>query len=175
MSLHSSELLLDSPEQLKALADPTRAKILRILEDRPSSAKELSESMGMTHGKVGHHVKVLREAGLIEVVEERAVRAVTEKLYGLTFDRLTMADSAGDRLRFALAQAAREALPVSEQPFDPPARLLTMRLTIDQADRINRMLEETAEQAETAHDPAGEPFGLIVSLFRTDTPSGEMS
>ena len=80
MTLHTRDLVMDSPDQLKAFADETRAKILRVLDDGPASAKQLSDLLKMSHGKVGHHMKVLREAGLIEVVEERPVRAVTERV-----------------------------------------------------------------------------------------------
>ena len=175
MTVRSGDLSLDSPQKLKALGDPTRAKILRILEDGPASAKQLSAAMSVTHGKVGHHVKVLREAGLIEVVEERRVRAVTEKLYGLTYDRLVMDKGAGDRLEFALAQAAREALPTVHQPFDPPATFLTTRLRADHAREIDEKLKEIAEEVAAADEPGGEPYGLVVSLFRTDTPKVQAS
>ena len=168
--MHSRQLILDSPERLKAMGDPTRAKILRILEDGPASAKQLSTAMSMTHGKVGHHVKVLREAGMIEVVEERRVRAVTEKFYGLTYDSLTMDERAGDRLGFTLAQAAREALSTVHQPFDPPAAFLTTRLNPDRAREINERLREIANEVMAADEPGGDPYGLVFSLFLTDTP-----
>jgi DNA-binding transcriptional ArsR family regulator len=172
MTLHTGvELLLDSPEQLKALADPTRSKILRVLQDGPASAKQLSEMLDMTHGKVGHHVKVLRDAELIEVVETRSVRALTEKFYGLTYERLIMDERAGDRLQFLLAQAAREALPSSEQTFHPPGLFLTVRLSRSKAEEINRRLSELAEEVMASEQTDGEPFGLVVSLFDTDTPT----
>lgn len=167
------ELLLDSPEQLKALADGTRSKILRILQDGPASAKQLSQMLDMTHGKVGHHMKVLRDAGLIEVVETRPVRALTEKFYGLTYDRLTMDESAGDRLQFLFAQAAREALPTRDQQFDPPGQFVTMRLDPDKASEVNRRLRELVEEVMSSERPGGQPFGLVVSLFNTDTPDAD--
>ena len=173
--MHFGEKVLDSPEKLKALGDPTRAKILRVLEDGPASAKQLSAAMSMTHGKVGHHVKVLREAGLIEVVEERRVRAVTEKFYGLTYERLTVNEQAGDRLQFAFSQAAREARPTMHQPFDPPAVFITTRLSPNQAREINRELREIADKMAVADEPNGDPYGLVVSIFRTDTPRVETS
>ena len=99
MSVHTDRLVdIDSQERLKALANDTRVKILGILADAPASAKDVSGLLNMTHGKVGHHMKVLSDAGLIAVVEERKVRAMTEKLYGPTFDRLTFSVPGADRL-----------------------------------------------------------------------------
>lgn len=170
MPLHTeTELLLEHPNQLKALGDETRSKILRILETRKASAKELSGLLDMTHGKVGHHLKVLHEAGLVEVVEERQVRAMTEKLYGLTFTRLRFAIPDTDRLSFTLAQAAREA--AAEQPFDPPAALFTVRLSMESAERFHERLLELADEFSASQEQTGEVFGFIGSVFATDTPS----
>jgi len=165
------ELTLDSKDQLKALADRTRSKILRILEDAPASAKQLSGMLSMTHGRVGHHVKVLREAGLIEVVAERPVRAVTERFYGLTHDRLRFAVDTADRLGFLFGQAAREAAPSSQQPFDPPGAFVTARLKHDDAQRFHERLLELVEEFQAASDPEeGQVIGMAVAVFTTDTP-----
>lgn len=170
MSLHTDrELTLDRPDQLKALSDETRARILRLLEDRVASAKEMSEMLGMTHGKVGHHVKVLREAGLIEVVEERPVRAVTEKFYGLTYGKLRWALPSSGRLAFTLNQTLREAS--DDQPFDPPATLLTIRMRRERAARFSQRVQDLASEFSDAGDPdAAEVFGFLGSVFKTDTP-----
>lgn len=166
-----TEVVLDTELRLKAVANDTRATILRVLQDGPASAKQLSLLLGMSHGKIGHHVKVLREAGLIEVVEERPVRAVTERIYGLAFTRLRFDSERVDRLQFTLAQAAREALPAAQQPFDPPALLLTVRMSEARAAEFNRRLRELADEFEDAEEHEGaHRFGLAASVFVTDTP-----
>ena len=165
------ELTLDSPDRLKAIADETRAKILRVLQDGPASAKELSTLLEMSHGKIGHHIKVLREAGLIEMVEERPVRAVTERFYGLAFDRLSFDVEQVDRLRFTLHQAAREAASGPEQPFQPPARFVTARLSDNDAAEFHERLGTLAEEFGEREDPdATRAFGLLGAVFVTDTP-----
>ncbi len=128
----------------------------------------------MTHGKVGHHIKVLREAGLIEVVEERPVRAVTERFYGLTYERLRFKTDSHDRLEFTLAQAAREALPTADQPFDPPAVFLTVRMSPERATHFNRRIRELADEfGQGGGDGAANVYGLTASVFLTDTPTME--
>lgn len=170
MSVHTRDVLvLDEPDQLKAIADDTRAKILRILEEEQASAKQLSGLLGMSHGKVGHHVKVLAEAGLIEVVEERKVRAMTERLYGLTYERLAFDVPGTSRLSFTLDQAAREAAP--DQPFDPPAVLVTARMSEPRAASFHRRVVELAEEfGEAGEEGASVVFGLTSAVFATDTP-----
>lgn len=50
----------------KALADPTRRKVLQLLRRRPMSAGELSEHFAVSRPTMSAHFSVLREAGLID-------------------------------------------------------------------------------------------------------------
>jgi DNA-binding transcriptional ArsR family regulator len=50
----------------KALADPTRRKVLELLRQRPMAAGELSEHFPVSRPTMSAHFAVLREAGLIE-------------------------------------------------------------------------------------------------------------
>lgn len=49
----------------KALADPTRREILRLLARGEQTAGELSERFDMSKPSVSHHFSVLKEADLI--------------------------------------------------------------------------------------------------------------
>ena len=52
-------------EVFKALADPTRREILRILSHGERTAGELAEPFDMTKPSMSHHFAVLKEADLI--------------------------------------------------------------------------------------------------------------
>lgn len=52
-------------ETFKALSDPTRREILRLLRDRSKTAGEIGSHFDMTGATISHHLSVLREAGLI--------------------------------------------------------------------------------------------------------------
>ena len=161
--------MLDSPGRLKAIADDNRSRILRILQDGPASAKELARMTDMSHGKIGHHLKVLRQAGFIEVVSERPVRAVVERFYGLTYDRLRFDYGGMSRLQFILDQAAREASP--DQPFDPPGFLFTVRMGEEGASVFHRRLVALGEEFNDSEDSgAATVFGFTGAVFSTETP-----
>jgi ArsR family transcriptional regulator len=49
----------------KALSDPTRREILRMLRTRPMAAGELSDAFPMTKGSLSHHYNILKAADLI--------------------------------------------------------------------------------------------------------------
>lgn len=50
---------------LKALADPTRLRLLGLLADGERCVCELYEPLGIAQNLASHHLRVLREAGLV--------------------------------------------------------------------------------------------------------------
>jgi ArsR family transcriptional regulator, arsenate/arsenite/antimonite-responsive transcriptional repressor len=54
----------------KALSDPTRLRILRLLLRREICVCEIMFILGMEQTRVSHHMRVLREAGLAEDVRD---------------------------------------------------------------------------------------------------------
>lgn len=60
-----------SPEtlaaQLKVLADPKRLRILNLLMSGVQCNCELGDALGMPKNLISHHLRVLRNAGLVQV------------------------------------------------------------------------------------------------------------
>jgi DNA-binding transcriptional ArsR family regulator len=52
-------------EVFKALSDPTRRQILKLLQRGSRSAGQLSESFDITKGSLSHHFNVLKAAELV--------------------------------------------------------------------------------------------------------------
>jgi DNA-binding transcriptional ArsR family regulator len=77
-------LLLDKPEQLKALGHPLRVQVLELLaQDRDSQLtnRELAQRLDVDPGHLHFHVRMLLKAGLIELAgnsqgREKPYRAV---------------------------------------------------------------------------------------------------
>jgi ArsR family transcriptional regulator len=54
---------------LKAIADPSRLRLLSLIKAQPDCeccVCNLTEPLGLTQPTVSHHLRVLREAGLVE-------------------------------------------------------------------------------------------------------------
>lgn len=49
----------------KALADPTRRKIILLLKDRDMTAGEIAEQFNMTKPSISHHLNTLKQALLV--------------------------------------------------------------------------------------------------------------
>ncbi|MCU1355977.1 MAG: transcriptional regulator, ArsR family [Acidimicrobiales bacterium] len=73
---------------LEAIAEPTRRRILDAVRERERSVNELVEQVGMHQPGVSRHLKVLRDAGLVEVR-----RDAQRRLYRLRAEPLRELDA----------------------------------------------------------------------------------
>jgi DNA-binding transcriptional ArsR family regulator len=73
---------------LQALADGSRRTLLEILRDHPATAGELANALPIARPGVSRHLRVLREAGLVEVRQESQRR-----IYSLRPEPLAEVDS----------------------------------------------------------------------------------
>ena len=55
---------------LQALSDGSRRTVLEILRDHPATAGELASALPIARPGVSRHLRVLREAGLVDVRQE---------------------------------------------------------------------------------------------------------
>ena len=82
--------------QFKALSDPTRLLIVNSLANREECCVCEFQHLGLSQPTISHHLKILREAGLVEVARKRGT---------WTFYRLVPA--AVESLAFALGGSAK--------------------------------------------------------------------
>lgn len=69
---------------LDALNDPTRRRVLELLRGGERSVRELTDETTVTQPAVSQHLRVLREAGLVE-----ARPVGTRRLYRINHDGLS--------------------------------------------------------------------------------------
>jgi DNA-binding transcriptional ArsR family regulator len=80
----ADRIALTSPSQVKAIGHPLRTTILSLLHERAATVTELAAAVERPKSTVAHHVNVLTETGLVQVVRTRRVRAIEERFYGRT-------------------------------------------------------------------------------------------
>lgn len=57
-------------EAFRALADPTRRRILELLRSADLTAGELADHFDMTKPSISHHLNTLKAAGLVDAERE---------------------------------------------------------------------------------------------------------
>ena len=89
---------------LRALADDSRRTIVESLASGPATAGELAALLPIARPGVSRHLRVLREAGLVEVRQQ-----AQQRVYSLRLEPLTEVDEWLGRYR-ALWQQRLDAL-----------------------------------------------------------------
>jgi DNA-binding transcriptional ArsR family regulator len=72
---------------LQALADGSRRTMLEILRDHPATVGELADALPIARPGVSRHLRVLREAGLVNVRQE-----AQRRIYSLRPDAFVEVD-----------------------------------------------------------------------------------
>src|SRR5262245_34385590 len=80
----ADRIALTEPSQVKALSHPVRTAILGLLHERAATVNELAVALGRPKSTIAHPLKVPKDAGLLQAVRTRWVRAIEERFYGRT-------------------------------------------------------------------------------------------
>ena len=148
---------------LKALADPTRLRLVALCDRAEFTVSELTQILGHSQPRVSRHLKLLGEVGLVDrapegawVFHRLAEAARTDAWLRHVLDRLPPGDPVilADRRRMDEVRAARAA-----------AAAAYFRVAAPEWDRIRGMhvAEAAVEEAVLAALPAG-PVGLLVDI-----------
>ena len=78
--MHSLERL-NTFSQLKIMSDPRRLSILKRLMDAPATLSQLGKALGEHPAWIRHHLKMLEQAGLVELSEVKISSGYIEKYY----------------------------------------------------------------------------------------------
>jgi DNA-binding transcriptional ArsR family regulator len=71
-------------EVIQALSDASRRQVLDTLRSGPATVGQLAEQLPIARPGVSRHLRVLREAGLVEVRQEAQWRVYSLRPEGLT-------------------------------------------------------------------------------------------
>ncbi|HEX9381693.1 MAG TPA: winged helix-turn-helix domain-containing protein [Gaiellaceae bacterium] len=147
-------LVLDKPEQLKALGHPLRVRVLEMLGqegDWQLTNRELAQRLGVDPGHLHFHVRMLLKAGLIELADpkgggrEKPYRSVA-KVFRVA-PELLAAGGASDLQAAMLDQVQRAHGLYSSQGVFRSAQL-EVKLTIERALELMAAFLEAARELE---------------------------
>src|SRR5438552_10196156 len=93
---------------LRAIAEPHRREILRLVWDAELSAGEIASHFEVTRPAVSQHLTVLKEAGLVDERRDGTRRLYRARPEGLAELRAFLDEFWGDRLETLKREAERE-------------------------------------------------------------------
>jgi DNA-binding transcriptional ArsR family regulator len=176
-------LVVSSPQQLKACADPVRSRILGILQHRPATASQIAAILGDAPNRASYHLRVLEAAGLVQIVARRVVRGIVAKYYARTARTFLfevpddVAGATGADIDLLLLAEARDELARTQARLGPDGVLNVAipraRLTPADAARFAERLEALVRDFfGSPPDPAGRVYCLTTAFFAVADPDG---
>jgi DNA-binding transcriptional ArsR family regulator len=172
----AERIALTRPSQVKAIGHPLRTGILGLLHERAASITELAAALGRPKSTIAHHVKVLTEAGLVQVVRTRRVRAIQERFYGRTARMFYVELDRG---------ADDEGMPRDFNDFEVAAResaaayrdgklwgfVRHARISETQASEFWERMTELVAEFDRLPRSGDTMYGFAIGVYPTDNPT----
>ena len=163
---------LTDAAQYRALFEDTRREIVSLLLERAATTSELAEVLGKPKGTIGHHLKVLAEAGLVRVVRTKKVRALEAKYYGRTarvFWYRREHEAVGEEER-VLATAASQITAVPDEGVVKVANVRYARIPHERAHEWQHRMQELLLEFMAEPAAGDHTYALVFGLYPTTRP-----
>lgn len=164
--MQQETLVLDKPEQLKALGHPLRVRVLEMLGqegDWQLTNRELAQGLGVDPGHLHFHVRMLLKSGLIELADtegkgrEKPYRAVA-KTFRVS-PELLAAGGASD-LQAAMLDQVQRAHALYSGGGTFRSAQFEVKLTVEQA---RELMSEFLERARELENEKSDK--LVLTMF----------
>jgi DNA-binding transcriptional ArsR family regulator len=171
----ADRIALTEPSQVKAIGHPLRTTILGLLHERAATVNELATALERPKSTVAHHVKVLAEAGLVQVVRTRRVRAIDERFYGRTARMFYVVDQSpgGDELPrdFNDFEVAAHESASAYRDGNLWGFLRHARISPAQASEFWQRMAELVAEFDGLPRSGDTVYGFAVGVYPTDYPT----
>jgi DNA-binding transcriptional ArsR family regulator len=172
----ADRIALTRPSQVKAISHPLRTTILSLLHERAATVTELAGAVERPRSTVAHHVKVLTEAGLVQVVRTRRVRAIEERFYGRTarmfYVGVEQSADGGDMPRdFNDFEVAARESTAAYRDGKLWGFIRHARISEEQASEFWERMAELVTEFEQLPRSGETVYGFAVGVYPTDHPT----
>lgn len=190
----AAQLEIHDLDALRIMADPLRARLVDILRQRATTAKDMAALLETSPKSLYYHLGRLERHGLIRVVETRLISGITEKRYRATaylfiYDNLearkgdtplqglsVAASSYFSITNEELRESIREGYVLPDGPGVSEERTLQsdwalLQLRPDEAAelgrRLHELLQEYCRAGAVPPDEERSTYRLLLTLFPT--------
>jgi len=151
---------IENLEQLRALADPLRMRILEQLVQRPMTMSQLGDAFGESTAKMHYHVRELEKFGFIKLVEKRERGGFIEKYY-----RAVAKDVRVPPELLHASPTSELAKPIQDY-FEKVSREVLRSITLQQEQACFAVLDATIWVTREEYEDMQRQFQAILAPYR---------
>ncbi len=167
----AEHVVADTPARLKALGDPLRQLLLDLVLEQAMTVTQLAARVKRPRGTIAHHVDLLLDAGLLQVVRTRKVRAMEERFYGRTARTIVFPEGTheGDLPFFNDARAVAD---LEAMAADLPAgfTMRSVRIPDDVAAEFAARVDALALEFSRMRRGGTREYAFLAAFFPTTRP-----
>jgi len=143
--------VITDPEAFELLADETRRRIVYLLRANERTVSQIAEEVKLTPQAIYHHIRKMRDAGLVEVGREERVDHFIETYYRATAEvfhfshgKATPAGMAEAKAKAALEALGKVGFQVAANP-ETIAKLVEIERKIETMGAKEELMNRVAE------------------------------
>ena len=175
-------------EQLRAIADLLRLRIIDVLIKQPMTVTQLGEMLGEAPAKMHYHVRELERVGLLKLVETREKGGILEKYYQPVARELSVnkallsapSDESSAMLRMLLGQITesflrefRRTVERKSGKLEQALGLSRLYMTVEEQAQFWKQVAELSRPYETPRGSEGEREIMAATLLYPESVSGD--
>jgi len=179
---------IENIEQLRAVADLLRLRIIDLLRKQPMTVTQLGEMMGEAPAKMHYHVRELEKVGLLKLVETREKGGILEKYYQPIAHELSVnkallsapSDESSAMLRTLLGQVTegflrefRRTVEQKSEKHEQGIGLSRLYMTADEQEHFWKQVAELSRPYETPRGSEGERELFSAMLIYPESATGD--
>src|SRR5467141_4390538 len=92
--------VISDPEAFQLLADETRRRVIYLLRAKEMTVSQIAGELSLTPQAIYHHIRKLRDAGMVEVAREERVDHFIETYYRASAEVFNMSHGQGGSTSF---------------------------------------------------------------------------
>jgi DNA-binding transcriptional ArsR family regulator len=138
--------VIKDPEAFRLLADETRRRVIYLLRAKEMTVSQIAAELNLTPQAIYHHIRKMRETGLVEVAREERVDHFIETYYRATAEVFNLSHGEGmpqayaeEKTKETLQALSRIGLNVRSDP-EVVSRIV----------ELSKKMEQFGEKAEWA-------------------------
>jgi DNA-binding transcriptional ArsR family regulator len=145
--------LITDPQAFQLLGDETRRRVIYLLRAKEMTVSQIAGELNLTPQAIYHHIRKLRDAGMVEVAREERVDHFIETYYRASAEIFNLSHGEGSSQRFAEEKAAESFKALSKiglkvrEDSTAAARLV----------ELDKRMEEIGQESKWSEAIAGLP------------------